>query len=261
MELATLTARLDELLRTDAYADIDASANGLQVGPTPDATREGDSPEVDRVAFAVDAAQATARAASDRGADLLVTHHGIVWGGLDRVTGTTYDRVTAFTDRGVSLYVSHLPLDGHPAVGNAAQLADGVGLEATEPFGEPEPFGRIGTSSEPLETDALAERVERALPDGERALRTFDFGPDEIERVAILTGSGADFLDDAVAAGADAFVTGEGKQQLYHEAREAGVSVVLGGHYRTEVGGVRALADRVEEWGLDTVWIDHPTGL
>jgi len=86
---------------------------------------------------------------------------------------------------------------------------------------------------------------------------TFDFSDD----VAVVTGSGVDWLGEAADAGVDALVTGEGKQQVYHEAREAGVSVFLGGHYATETFGVERLAELVSEWGVETTVLSHPTGL
>ncbi len=79
--------------------------------------------------------------------------------------------------------------------------------------------------------------------------------------MAVVTGSGVDWLDEAVDAGADALVTGEGKGNAYHEAREAGLHVFLAGHYATETFGVRSLQDRVAEWGLETAFLDVPTGL
>ncbi|MGM0388819.1 MAG: Nif3-like dinuclear metal center hexameric protein, partial [Natrinema limicola] len=88
-----------------------------------------------------------------------------------------------------------------------------------------------------------------------------DFGPDEISDVAIVTGSGTDWLDEAVEAGADALVTGEGKGKVYHEAKEAGIHVFLAGHYATETFGVRSLQEIVAEWGLETTYLDVPTGL
>jgi putative NIF3 family GTP cyclohydrolase 1 type 2 len=88
-----------------------------------------------------------------------------------------------------------------------------------------------------------------------------DFGPEEIEDLAIVTGSGVDWLGEAADAGADVLVTGEGKQQVYHEAREAGVTVVLAGHYATETFGVERLADLVADWGVETTTLSHPTGL
>jgi len=254
MDLSTLTDRLDDRLDTAAYAGVDASANGLQVGP--------DDATVETAAFAVDAAAATIEAAADRGADLLVTHHGLVWGGLDRVTGREYDAVAALVDHDVALYVSHLPLDGHPSLGNAAGLADHLGLGDQASFGTmgPVTIGRRGRAAEPYTPGDLRDRLA-GLDTGGREPRILDFGPDRIEDVAVVTGSGADWLGEAAAAGADALVTGEGKQKLYHEAREAGVTVALGGHYATETFGVERLADLVAGWGVETAVLSHPTGL
>ncbi|MFW5903569.1 MAG: Nif3-like dinuclear metal center hexameric protein [Halolamina sp.] len=255
MRLAALCDRLDDRLRTADYADLDASANGLQVG-------DGDR-KVEHVAFAVDGVRATIETAADAGADLLVTHHGIVWGGLDRVTGQAYDRIAPLLENDLALYVSHLPLDGHPELGNAAGVADLLELEDREPFGEvgPETIGQRGRVADPTTIDELQDRLANELDTGDGRVRAFDFGPDEIEDVAIVTGSGADFLPEAREAAVDALVTGEAKGKLYHEAREAEVSVVLGGHYATETFGVQALQDLVAEWGLETTFIDHPTGL
>ena len=270
MELRAFADRLDDRLDTDAYADVDASANGLQVGPSAE-TGTTDSPEaettdgrfdVEHAAFAVDAATATIAGAVDAGADVLVVHHGISWGGIERVTGRTYDRIASLVDGDLALYVSHLPLDGHPELGNAAGVADAVGLSDREPFGTlgPVTIGTIGRTHEPLPADAIRERLDR-FDGNEAGTRVLDFGPDRIERVAVVTGSGADWLDEAVAAGADALITGEGKQQMYHEAREAGLTVFLAGHYATETFGVRSLRTLADEWGLETTYLSHPTGL
>jgi dinuclear metal center YbgI/SA1388 family protein len=255
MDLSELVARLDEELRTDAYADLDASANGLQVGTT--------ERTVDHAAFAVDAAVATVREAVDAGADVLVTHHGLVWGGLDRVTGRTHDRLAPLFEGECALYVSHLPLDGHPSLGNAAGVADLLDLRRREPFGElgTEHVGQRGVAAEPYTVPELADLLSTELDTGGGGVRVLDFGPETVEEVAVLTGSGADWLDEAAAAGVDAFVTGEGKGKLHHEAREAGVNVLLAGHYATETFGVRSLRNLVAEWGVETTYVDHPTGL
>jgi dinuclear metal center YbgI/SA1388 family protein len=254
MQLSTLAERLDDRLDTAAYADVDASANGLQVGP--------DRATVERAAFAVDAAVATVEAAADAGADLLVTHHGLVWGGLDRVTGREYDAVAALIENDIALYVSHLPLDGHPSLGNAAGLAAHLDLHDTSSFGTmgPVTIGRRGHATDPYTAESLRDRLS-GLDTGGREPQVLDFGPEAIEEVAIVTGSGVDWLGEAAASGADALVTGEGKQQVYHEAREAGVTVVLAGHYATETFGVERLADLVSGWGVETEVLSHPTGL
>ncbi|WP_226480675.1 Nif3-like dinuclear metal center hexameric protein [Natrinema amylolyticum] len=255
MELSSVVDRLDEELRTADYADLDASANGLQVGP--------DDGEIERVAFAVDGVRETFDRAIEADADLLVVHHGLSWGGFDRVTGRTYDRIAPLIENDLALYVSHLPLDGHQELGNAAGVADLLGLEDRTPFGElgPEYIGQRGTATEPYAPNELRERLEENLDTDGQPVQHLAFGPDEIEDVAIVTGSGVDWLGEATATDADALVTGEGKGKAYHEAQEAGIYVFLAGHYATETFGVRSLQDLVEEWGLETRFLEVPTGL
>jgi dinuclear metal center YbgI/SA1388 family protein len=255
MDASVLYDRLDEELSVADYAEVDASANGLQVG-----TGEG---EIDRVAVAVDGVQATVEAAADWDADAMVVHHGLSWGGIERLTGRTYDRVAALVENDVDLYAVHLPLDGHPEYGNAAGLADRLDLGNRAPFGRlgPVTVGQQGWLSTPTDPAALQGTLEDLLDHGGQGVRLLDFGPAEIESVAILTGSGTDWLDEAAAADVDAFVTGEPEGKLYHMAREAGVNVFLGGHYATETFGVRALAALIEGWGPETAFIDEPTGL
>jgi dinuclear metal center YbgI/SA1388 family protein len=255
MHCEELRARLDDELDTGAYAGIDASANGLQVGPA--------DTEVDHVAFAVDAAVETIDRAAAAGADLLATHHGLVWGGIDRVTGTHYRRIAPLVENDLALYVSHLPLDGHQTLGNAAGVAGVLGLDAPEPFGElgGEYIGQRGEAPDPYTVGSLRETLAANLDTGGQAVQVLEFGPSSIRDVGIVTGSGADWLEEAATKDLDALITGEGKQQVYHEAREAGLHVFLAGHYATETFGIRALQNLVAGWGLETTYVDHPTGL
>ncbi|WP_436933665.1 Nif3-like dinuclear metal center hexameric protein [Halovenus marina] len=252
MQCQTLCDKLDERLDTDAYADLDASENGLQVGPA--------SQEVDTVAFAVDAAVETIDRAAAADADLLVTHHGISWGGLDRVTDSAYRRIAPLIDSDIALYAAHLPLDGHQTHGNAAGVADALDLNNRAPFGElgPEYVGQRGVLPESTTIDEFTDQLGGKLDADPQVL---DFGPSTIRDVAVVTGSGVDWLEEANRHDVDAFVTGEGKQKVYHEAREAGIHVLLAGHYATETFGVRSLQELVDSWGLETTFIDCPTGL
>lgn len=255
MQLSTIVDRLDDQLRTDAYAAVDASPNGLQLGDN--------SQEVYTVGFAVDAAIETIQRAGDANADLLVCHHGIIWGDVDRVTGAVYDRVAALIDHEMALYVSHLPLDGHQSFGNAAGVADVLSVTNREPFGllDGEPIGVRGRFPESVALSDIEESLSSSLDHGTGSVRVLDFGPQEVETVAIVTGSGTDWVPAAADAGIDVFITGEGKQQVYHSAKERGISVVLAGHYATETFGVLSLKELVEEWGLTTEFISAPTGL
>ncbi|WP_255148938.1 Nif3-like dinuclear metal center hexameric protein [Halorarius halobius] len=254
MQLSEFAARLDDSLDVGEWAGADYAVNGLQVGP--------ESAEIEHAAFAVDGVVATFEAAADAGADVLVVHHGISWGGIDRVTGKEYDRLRALLDEDLALYAVHGPLDAHPELGNAAGLCEHLDLSVVEGFGRDGP-GTVGLRARPDEMYTPAGLRDRLseLETGGQDVQVLEFGPDEIEDVAVLTGSGVDWLDEAREKGVDALVTGEGKQPAYHEAREAGIHVFLAGHYATETFGVRNLQELADEWGLETTYLSHPTGL
>lgn len=253
MQLETLCDRLDDELNVTDYADADAVKNGLQVDATVD--------DIHHVVLAVDAAEETIERAAAT-ADLLVTHHGITFGGIDRVTGLEYNRLRTLFEMNLPLYVAHLPLDGHQELGNAAQLGNVLELTDRQPFGDVDgqPVGQRGRLPAPLDVDALVDRLYPHLDIGDGWVRTLGDGPDQIQDVAIVTGSGVDFLEEA-AEEADVLITGEGKQHAYHEANERGIHLILAGHYATETFGVKALGDRLEQWELETTFLECPTGI
>ena len=255
MQCQELVARLDDELRTADYADVDASANGLQVGPA--------THDVTHVAFAVDAAVETIEQAAQVGADVLVTHHGLSWGGIERITDLQYRRIAPLIENELALYTSHLPLDGHQQLGNAAGVAEILNLRNRAPFGTMggEYIGQRGQTIDEVTVGELCETLQSTLDTGGEVVQVLECGPSSIRDVAIVTGSGVDWLDEAVEVGADVLVTGEGKGKAYHEAREFGIHVVLAGHYATETFGVRSLSELVSGWGVETTFIDCPTGL
>ncbi len=255
MNLDTLTNRLDELLRTDDFADIDGNANGLQVGPSTDQT-------VNHVAFAVDAAQATIDEAVTIGADMLVTHHGLWWEGTERLTGYSYDRVEALIEGDLALYVSHLPLDAHQELGNAARIGDLLSLTDRDAFGTygTEHVGQQGRLDPPQSIADIVVTLEEHL-EGDRGVHQLTFGDEQVESVGIVTGAGVDYLEPAAEAGLDLLITGEGKQHAHHLARELEINLLLAGHYATETGGVKGLCSVVGDWGVETTYLSHPMRL
>lgn len=250
MELREVVDYLDGYLRTAETGDDPRAVNGLQV--------EGLRP-VRRVAAAVDASEATIEAAVSWGADLVLVHHGLFWGGGAPVTGRLYRKLRRLIEAGAALYSSHLPLDIHPEVGNNALLARALGIELEGTFGEyrGEAIGRWGRLE--LLREALAARLDEVL--GMR-VRLIAGGPARVHRVGVVTGAGGDLIGAALAAGLDALVTGEGAHHTYFDAMEGGLNVYYGGHYATEVWGVKALAAHIaERFGLEWTFLDHPTGL
>jgi dinuclear metal center YbgI/SA1388 family protein len=251
VDFRALVAHLDEYLRGAEVPDHPAALNGLQVA--------SDRAEVRRVALAVDASARSIDSAVAARADLLVVHHGLFWGGNQPVTGRRFRRLKAALDGGMGVYAAHLPLDVHPEVGNNAVLARALGLEITGSFGEFRgwPLGVMGELD--LEREALGERLRRLLGS---PVRLVPGGPERIRRVGVITGGAGGEIEAAVRAELDAFVTGEGSHHHYFDAEEGGVNLYLAGHYATETWGVRALGAQLEErFGLETVFLDHPTGL
>lgn len=251
MRLETLVGYLDDYLRIrDEVADSPEALNGLQVA---------NGGEVTRVAAAVDLCAATIHMASQQGADCLLVHHGLFWGGLRPLVGPSYRRVAELCKRNIALYAAHLPLDRHPEVGNNSLLARQLGITVRGEFGSYHgaPIGVWGEWRG--SRDDLACKIAKTLG---APGRLFPFGPERVERVGLVTGAGGSLIPQAAAAGLDTYITGEGQHWTFFDAEELGVNVFYAGHYATETVGVKALAEHVAaKFDLPWVFLDHPTGL
>lgn len=247
MELHKITDFLDTYLEVAAFSD--ASANGLQVE---------NSGDIQKIGLAVDACQAAINSAAKARCDLLIVHHGLFWGKQNLVVANSYHRIRALILSDMALYAAHLPLDAHPEVGNNARMAKIVGLKETLPFAlyHGKHIGMYG-------------RLERNMPKKEafslfeqrigRQNQVLDFGPDEISRVGIVSGSATDIdlFMEVKRLGIDVLITGEPKYEAFHLAREIGLNLFYGGHYQTETFGVRALGNVLEEkMGIQTLFFD-----
>jgi dinuclear metal center YbgI/SA1388 family protein len=246
---AAITAFCDELLDVASFEDY--GPNGLQVPGRA---------EVSRIASGVSANLETLERAIDAGAELVITHHGLLWGDeLSPLSVPMAARLRALLCSEVSLAAYHLPLDAHPEIGNNALLRDALGLKADDrPFGQAKgsPVGLIGRAGEPVDIGELRRRLADAV--GREPL-VFDAGPDRINTVGIVTGSGGFALHEAGPLGLDALVTGEPSEPVMGEAREYGVHFLAGGHYATETFGIRRLGEVVaERFSVEHTFIDVP---
>ncbi|MBI2795517.1 MAG: Nif3-like dinuclear metal center hexameric protein [Gemmatimonadetes bacterium] len=254
--LDRVVQHLDETLRTRDIPDSPGALNGLQV--------EGSRP-VARVAAAVDASRGVITGAIGAGADLLIVHHGLFWGGTQRITGPLYRRLAPCLAHGLAIYSAHLPLDCHPTLGNNVLLAGALGLEPSEGFGRYETImvGVAGQSD--VATDELVSRAGRfAAERGGRVVVAGAVPGKRTRRWALVTGAGASsqVLREAAALGVDTLVVGEGPHHTAVEGPELGLTVIYAGHYATETLGVCALGAHVEEvFGIPWSFISAPTGL
>jgi dinuclear metal center YbgI/SA1388 family protein len=247
--IASVIAALDELLEPANFEDL--GPNGLQVPG-------GD--EVGRVVTGVSAQRALIERAVAERAELVLVHHGLFWDFLPTgLTGVLAERLRPLFKHDIALAAYHLPLDAHPELGNNAILAERLGCERHEPFGSyrGRPIGRAGTFAG--EGIAAADLFARVREVTRREPTVFDAGPERVRRIGIVSGSGADSLPEAISLGLDAFLTGEPREHVMAEAREAGIHFIAAGHYATETFGVRALGDWLaRRFEIDHIWVDIP---
>jgi len=247
--LREILDELDALLQPERFEDY--GPNGLQVPGRA---------EVATIATGVSAHLELFELATARSADLLLVHHGIFWGtGPGPITEQLKRRLSVLFEADISLVAYHLPLDAHLELGNNALLARALGAEELRPFalhrGEP-----IGVLAElPADAMAAGELFARTREVTAREPLVFEGGPQRVRRVAIVSGAGADYLTDAAAAGADAFITGEPAERSMAQARELGVHFIAAGHYATETFGVRRLGEHLaKRFELRHVFLDIP---
>ena len=246
MRLVELHRHLDALLEVTRWRDY--CPNGLQV--------EG-RPEVQRVLCGVTASQALVDAAADGGYDALLVHHGYFWRGEDGcVTGIRRRRLGVLLAHDISLLAYHLPLDAHPVFGNNAQLAQIMAWRGDGHFGDQD-LGWIGA---PLEAGLHAHEIAARLAGQlEREPLLVGDAHRAVARIAWCSGGAQSMFEQAIAAGADLYVSGEISEQTVHLARESGVPYIAAGHHATERYGVRALARYLsDEQGLRADFLDLP---
>ncbi|MEO6527123.1 MAG: Nif3-like dinuclear metal center hexameric protein [Gemmatimonadaceae bacterium] len=254
--LERIAAHLDAMLRSAEIPDYPGALNGVQVEHTGPVTR---------CAVTVDASLRTIDAAIACGANLLVVHHGLFWGGAQPLRGRVFERVRRLIAHDIAVYASHLPLDLHPTLGNNALLARELGLVPSAGFARFQSIS-VGVRGESdIETAALVTQAAALAAREGGHLVTVGDAPGRRTRCwAICTGAGAssDTLREAAAAGVDTLIVGEGPHHTAVEAPEMGIAVLYAGHYATETFGVRALGEEVERtFGIPWSYVAAPTGL
>jgi dinuclear metal center YbgI/SA1388 family protein len=248
--MATLkhfTSTINELLDIESFKDY--APNGLQV--------EGKE-KLKKIVTGVSATQALIEAAIKADADAILVHHGWFWEKEDpRIIGLKYRRLKLLMQNDISLLGYHLPLDAHPELGNNAQLAQRLGIQIEGVMDE-QGVGNFGRLAEYTSLEALGEKIEASL---QRKPLLVSGGDHAIRRVAWCSGGAQGWINKAVDAGVDAFISGEISEHTVHIARESGVHYIAAGHHATERYGIKALGEHVAaKFGLlcEFIDIDNP---
>lgn len=256
VQLAEIALHLDALLEVARVPDYPNALNGVQCahrGP------------VRAVASAVDASERSIRRAAHAGANVLLVHHGLFWGGLQPATGFRYERLHLLFEYDMAVYSAHLPLDVHPKFGNSRLLAARLSLDVTGGFAHYQgfPCGVQGTAD--IRTADLVRSVaEFSSVHGGTAIASEAHQDRRTLRWAICSGSGASdiTLAEAANSGIDTLIVGEGPHWTAVDAPERGLVIIYAGHYATETLGIRAVGDHVARtFGVSHHSIASPTGL
>jgi dinuclear metal center YbgI/SA1388 family protein len=253
--LREVVRALDTELQTFDIPDYGGAVNGLQVA---------NRGTVHKVAVAVDASRAAITEAAICGANLLVVHHGLFWGGAQPLTGVAYEKYRTLFGADIAVYSTHLPLDCHAELGNNVRLARALDLTPSAGFARYKTIdvGVMGESEVP--TTELVERVQAfAARYGSTVRTSIPTGGRTTRRWAICTGGGAssDTLREARERGIDTLIVGEGPHHTTVEALEHDFCVVYAGHYATETLGVQAIGAWLEErFGVPWTFLHLPTG-
>jgi dinuclear metal center YbgI/SA1388 family protein len=248
--LSDVVSYTDRFLRIRDVGDWDNALNGLQIE---------NSGRVTRIGAAVDVSTRVLTEVGKKNIDFLIVHHGLFWPGLQPVTRFLRRQLQLAFETDMALYSAHLPLDIHPKVGNNAQLVAALGLKSAQPFLEEkgQPVGlKICVS---MQRDELVRKMRKAL---HGPVKVFDFGPKQLRTIGVVTGAAGSEIYRVAEENIDTFITGEAPHWAAVAAEELGMNLLLGGHYATEVFGVKALAAHLSKrFRVPWEFIDCPTGL
>jgi dinuclear metal center YbgI/SA1388 family protein len=254
--LADIASHADGLLRTAEIPDYPNAVNGVQFahrGP------------VRAIASAVDASERSIRGAAEAGANLLLVHHGLFWGGVQPLVGFRHERVRLLMEHDIAVYSAHLPLDVHDTLSNSRLLADQLGLPVAGGFAQFQGVACGVRGVADVDTGELASHVARfSSAHGGHAVVTAHSSSRRTMHWAICSGAGAgtDTLAEATTLGVDTLIVGEGPHWTAVDAPERGLVIIYAGHYATETLGVRALGDHLAAtFGLPHTFVAAPTGL
>ncbi len=248
MKLTDLNNYLNQLLKPEQFTDY--CPNGLQV--------EGRA-EIQHIVTGVTASYDLLEAALAVKADAILVHHGYFWRGESAaIVGLKKRRIQFLLKHDLSLIAYHLPLDAHAEFGNNVMLAKQLGLSATGWAGQKNKNESnmllLAELSQPLSLKEFAQTIANKL---NRTPQVIGDLTQVVQKVALCTGAAQGYIEQAVDAGVDVYISGEISEPTVHIARETGVSYIAAGHHATERYGVQALgAHLAEKFGLTHTFID-----
>ena len=247
MKLVALNDYLNTLLQAERFSDY--CPNGLQV--------EGKQ-EINKIVTGVTASMALLQAAAEAKADTILVHHGYFWRGEALpITGIKKRRIQFLLQHDINLFAYHLPLDAHAELGNNVMLAKQLGLTITGRAGDKDML-LLAELNQPQTLQTLVETIAHKL---QRTPQVIGDLNKPIKYIALCTGAAQGYIEQAVAAGVDVYISGEISEQTVHVARESGLPYISAGHHATERYGIQALGEHLAQkfdFQHEFIDIDNP---
>lgn len=243
--LQDLCEHLNTLMQVGLFQD--ACINGLQV--------EG-AANIRKICVAVSASRHTIEMAIDKGADALITHHGLFWNRDPyALVGARRKKVALLLEHNLSLLSYHLPLDAHKELGNNWKAAADLGWNNLQPFGLYN-GQMIGVRGEfpSMPVEVFQQILEEYY---NHKAHTALFGKPFVSSACLISGGAYKSIDEAAKAGADCFITGNFDEPAWHMAQEEDMNFFALGHSATEVVGPKALGAYLEkQLGVEVFFLD-----
>ncbi len=247
MKREDLSNYLETLLEPSTFEDY--GPNGLQVEGTE---------EINTIVTGVSGCVDLFEQAIQLKADAIIVHHGIIWWDFDRpiIKGSYKKRIKLLLDNDINLFGYHLPLDCHQLYGNNIQIAQSLGFHKNTPaFSyKGHHIGVISELETPQPKEELYSQVKQIINPNSLI---FDYGPSQVQKIGIVSGSGESLFKEAIEQGVDCFITGEVKEHIMHLAKEEKISFISAGHHATERFGIKALGNHLKDHcNLDVSYVD-----
>ena len=193
--------------------------------------------EVRRIYVALDATDEVIEAAKVAGADLLVTHHPMIFSPVSRITDEDFigRRLLRLIQGNIAYYAMHTNYDVlrmSELSGEYLGLSDARILEVTCETPKEEGIGRVADLPDPVSLQDYCETVKKAF--GLQTVQVFGDLAGAVKRIAVSPGSGKSMIDPAIAMGADVLVTGDIGHHEGIDAVARGLAVIDAGHYGIE---------------------------
>ncbi|MDR1255329.1 MAG: Nif3-like dinuclear metal center hexameric protein [Puniceicoccales bacterium] len=236
----------DNFLKVTKIKDYEQAHNGLQCE---------NNGTVTKIGAAVDANLLTMERAVEEKVDLLLAHHGMLWGKSIPIVGTIYKKYKILMENNLAVYGVHLPLDMHGEIGNNVSIVRALELQQIGQMLVDRAYDfEIPVASAEYDRSTLEAKLFALFPD----VKCMGFGTKNPKMIAICSGGGGSQVADMIQLGADTVITGEGPRHLFDMAYESKINLYICGHYATETFGIKNLMKLVaNKFSLQSTFIEE----